>query len=99
MLRTLTISRTVDFTLSLSLCLSFSLCFFSKGILALVYSRNHRVTAALGLVNTWEDFKAETADELARIPQLEKQAKTLREQLNNTHGVLTETEIKVTRLI
>jgi hypothetical protein len=66
-------------------------------VLALVYSRNHRVTAALGLVSTWEDFKAETAEELARIPQLEKQAKTLREQLNNTNGVLTETEIKVTR--
>lgn len=64
-------------------------------MLALVYSRNQRVTAALGLVATWEQFKADTADELARVPRLEKQAKTLREQLTNATSVLTLSEIKV----
>jgi len=73
-------------------------CDRCQGILAIVYARNERVTAALGLVTNWEKFQADTKDELLRIPDLEKQTKILREQLVNTGSLLSASELKVNEL-
>lgn len=69
-------------------------CEKCAGVLALVYARNQRVSAALGLVATWEQFQADTKDQLDRIPGLEKQARVLREQAVAREGVLGAAELR-----
>jgi hypothetical protein len=73
-------------------------CENCQGILALVYARNERVSAALGLVTNWETFVLETKDDLAKIPELEKQAKLLREQLVGTGSQLSSSELRASEL-
>ena len=43
-----------------------------------MFARNQKVSAALGLVSKHDAFVQSTRDDLARIPELEKQAKTVR---------------------
>lgn len=73
-------------------------CEECQGVLALVYARNERVSAALGLVTNWEKFVLETKDDLSKIPDLEKQAKLLREQLVGTGSQLSTSELRASEL-
>jgi hypothetical protein len=68
-------------------------CTECQGVLALVYARNERVSAALGLVSNYEDLKAALHDEIARIPGLEKQAKQLREQVGGANAFLSSATV------
>lgn len=56
------------------------------------------MSAALGLVATHEDFVASTKADLAKIPHLEKQAKTLREQMVQISGLLGAAELRIAEL-
>ena len=73
-------------------------CEACQGVVAAVYARNERVSAALGLVANHEAFVASTKADLAKIPDLEKQAKTLREQMVHISGLLGTAELRIAEL-